>query len=270
MKGLRLVEDLLVRMGTIVIPFLPKRLWLRIREETAIVKRMDYERYPIHMCVDSWIENEVRLHSCNKEPGTIQWIENCFNPGDVFYDIGANAGAYSLIGFRFLKGKTKIYAFEPGFVTFPQLCRNIYLNNAGEAIVPLQVALSEETSLSAFHYQNLVPSGALHALGAPIDYRGRGFQPVLTLPILSYRLDDLVREFGLRIPNHIKIDVDGVECQILKGSEKILSSPELRSILVEINEERGDADEIKRLLNEKGFVLDSQQNDQSVYYRKSV
>jgi len=260
---------LAVQVSVGVIRLLPTRLWLRVREESAMVRRMDYEQCPIYMCVDSRIENDVRLHSCKKEPGTIEWIESWFRSGDVFYDIGANVGAYSLVASRFLGDKSRIYAFEPGFVTFPQLCKNIYLNGAGEAIVPLQVALSDQTSITTFHYQNLVTGGALHALGDPIDQYGKQFQSVLTLPTLAYRLDDFVRQFGLPMPNHIKIDVDGTEYQILKGAEVTLSHPELRSILLEFNEEHEDSDKIGQLLEEHGLVLHSRR-DNSLYFRKAL
>jgi len=229
-----------VRMGVGITRLLPKRLWLGIREEAALVKRMDYGRHSIYMCVDSWIENEVRLHSCSKEPGTVDWIEIWFKPGDVFYDIGANVGAYALVAFRFLEGKAKIYAFEPGFVTFAQLCRNIHLNDAADAIIPFQVALSDETSVSGFHYQNLLAGGALHALKTPVDQFGKRFRPVFTLAALGYRLDEFVRQFALPVPNHLKIDVDGTEYKILRGAEELLKQPELRSILIEINEEHED------------------------------
>jgi FkbM family methyltransferase len=257
----------LVRAGVWVVHLLPTKLWIRIREESAIVRPMDY-KLPIHICVDSWIENEVRLRSCEKEPGTVEWIEKWFRPGDVFYDIGANVGPYSLVAFRFVGGSIKIYAFEPGFMSFPQLCRNVYLNKGNEAIIPLQVALSDRTSLTAFHYQNLSFGGALHALGDPIDHRGNQFHPVFTIPTLTYRLDDFVRKFGLLLPNHIKIDVDGNELQILRGAGDILRRQELRSILLEVNEERKDAGDMVKLLEASGFVLHSQRYENCLYYRR--
>ena len=45
----------------------------------------------------------------------------------------------------------------------------------------------------------------------------------------------LTKTFGIEMPNYIKIDVDGLEHLILKGSKQILKS-KLKSILVEINE----------------------------------
>ncbi len=79
-----------------------------------------------------------------------------------------------------------------------------------------------------------------------------------------------MRQFDLPMPNHIKIDVDGTEGQILKGSTEILGRPELRSILLEVNEGREGAVEVVRLLEKSGFVLHSQRNGNSVYYKKDL
>jgi len=231
---------------------------------------MDYSQETIKMVVDSWIENDVRLFSSEKEPDTIEWLEKWFKPGDVFYDIGANVGAYSLVAFTYLNGKTKVFAFEPGFVTFPHLCKNIYLNNATGSIIPLPVALSDQTSLTSFHYQNLIPGGALHALGDPINHLGKLFEPVFTLSTISYKIDDFVRQFNLPIPNHIKIDVDGTEFRILKGAKITLSDPKLRSIMLEFNQEHEDSKNIGQLLEGHGLVLNSKHQENYLYYRKNI
>jgi len=266
----RLSIDLIVFVGSQLIRLIPAGIWLRIRDKAEIVGQLDYAGEPIRMVVDSWIENDVRLFSCEKEPDTVEWIENWFKPGDVFFDIEGNVGAYSLIAFQYLNGKTKIYAFEPGFVTFPQLCKNIYLNNAADSIFLLPIALSEQTSITSFHYQNLVTGGALHAMGDPIDQHGKLFQPVFTLPILSYSLGDFVHQFDLPIPNHIKIDVDGTEYQILQGAIKLLSHPDLRSILLEFNQKHKDSHKIEKLLESHGMVLHSRHHENNLYCKRGV
>ena len=53
-----------------------------------------------------------------KEPETIAWIDG-FNEGDVFYDIGANIGVYSL--YAAFKKKTQVFAFEPSPFNFATL-----------------------------------------------------------------------------------------------------------------------------------------------------
>ena len=248
------LENAAVRLGVCATRILPDRTWLRIREDAQIVRELDYSRVPTRIVVDSWIEKDARLNSCKREPGTVQWIEEWFKPGDVFFDIGANVGAYSLIAFQFLLGQARIYAFEPGFMNYPQLCRNIFLNNAGKAIVPLQVALSDRTDLSEFHYQNLTTGGALHALGAPLNQHKEVFEPVFSQPVISYRVDEILRQFDLPVPNHVKIDVDGTEVQVLKGFGDVLGRQELKSFMLEADNE-GDTIAMTEIMQMNGFVV---------------
>jgi FkbM family methyltransferase len=224
---------------------------------------MDYAARPILLNIESRLEHDIRLHSCAKEPETIRWIEDSFQEGDVFYDIGANVGAYSLVAAKANSGKILIYAFEPAYRNFAQLCQNIYLNGCGESIVPLGVALSDKTAMDDLNYQNLTPGGALHALGQPRDFKGDLFAPVFQQRTLSYRLDDLIRLFAIEPPNHIKIDVDGIEASILRGAEATLRNPSIRSVLVEVEESRPETTEILEFLRCKGFELRSKHRSTS-------
>src|SRR5262245_36848220 len=72
---------------------LPDEYLLQIKNTIEIKRRMDYEPHDIYLNIDSSTEFETRLHSCAKEPDTVEWIES-MKPGDTFYDIGANVGAY--------------------------------------------------------------------------------------------------------------------------------------------------------------------------------
>ncbi len=163
---------IIVPLLSIIIRVLPTRARFELRQRTAQTCRLEYPLADLQIVADSWIEGEFRSQEASKEPGTVDWIEKWIEAGDVFYDIGANIGSYSLITFGHLKGQVKIYAFESGFLTFTQLCKNFQLNSASPAIFPMQVALSESTMLASFHYQNLETGGAHHALGEPLDYKG--------------------------------------------------------------------------------------------------
>lgn len=215
---------------------------------------MDYSKVDIFLDISSPIEYRVRLRSCSKEPETVEWIERRFKRGDVFYDIGANVGAYSLVAAKYLKGETTIYAFEPSFLNYAQLSKNIFINKCQESVIPLNIALSDKTAIGNFHHQNLVPGGALHSFGEAVDSNNNKFTPVFTQPVLSYALDDFLKEFKIPLPNHIKLDVDGIEILILKGAKEILRSSQLRSILVEMNQDKGD---IITYLAEQGFRVSS-------------
>lgn len=229
---------------------------LELKDALNLTERMDYARHDIFLHVDSHAEHSLRLHSCKKEPDTVEWIETFMRPGDVFYDIGANVGPYSLVAAKFFAGAVKTYAFEPAFLNFTQLCRNVFLNNCQESVIPLSVALSDETAIGAFNYHNLVPGGSLHTFGEAIDHKGQRFEPVLKQPVISYRTDDLIKQFGLPVPNHIKIDVDGIELAVLQGAEKTLADPSVRSLVVELEEGEHET-QIGEYVAGKGFQLHS-------------
>ena len=70
------------------------------------------------------------------------------------------------------------------------------------------------------------------------------------MAVQTYRIDDLVQQLNMPFPNHIKIDVDGIECLILSGGVKTLSDIRVKSLIVEVderNEEQVDCvvDELK-------------------------
>lgn len=240
-----------------IIKIVPSGFLLIIKSNADVIKKMDYEKHDIFLNINSDIECYLRLHSCEKEPEMITWIHDFLKDGDAFYDIGANVGAYSLIASKYFNGKVKVYAFEPGFLTFAELCRNIITNKCQDSITPLQIALSDKTAIDVFNYNNLTPGGALHAFGEPLDYRGEVFMPVFRQQVLSYRIDDLIRQFGLQIPSHIKIDVDGIEHKILEGAGEILKKAALRSVIVELEEDSQKADKIIKLMSQSGFRVHS-------------
>ena len=255
-------------VATGLVRILPVRFWLELSERGRLVLTMDYRQHgPIRMRVGSWIEYEYRLQEARKEPETVAWIEKWFSPGDVFYDIGANVGSYSLIAYRRCGGDLTVYSFEPGCMTYPHLCQNIQLNQAGDRISPFQVALFDYTTVAMFHYQNLLTGGALHALDEPKDWRGEEFTPVSSLPALCYRLDDFVHQFELSTPTHVKIDVDGTELDILKGAAKTLQAPTVRTLVLETFDGSPYFAEIGQLITQYGFELHSRENDNYLYIK---
>jgi FkbM family methyltransferase len=231
---------------------LPLRVRALTKDRLGSTGVLDYSRGSIRLVVDS--ESELhRLYSCRKEPETVAWIEEFVRPGEVVFDIGANVGAFSLVVGRATGGRCTVYAFEPSFSTYAQLSRNVALNGCQGRVIPMLVALSDENGLVTFNYSSLDPGAALHALGDSVDYRGRPFRPALAQPVLSYRMDDFVAQFAGRTPNHIKLDVDGIELKVLRGGPKTLADPALRSVLVEVESGRAEEGGIEALLAAHGF-----------------
>jgi FkbM family methyltransferase len=215
------------------------RLQTRLHEGKEELRRLGHAVSPIG---EAWVDldyeparlkivaaAEKRWNSVAKEPYTVAWLERSLQDGDVFYDIGANIGAYSLIAAAASPESVRVIAFEPGYDNYSALCANIVLNELGNRIVALPVLLGSSTALTPFRYRRLGVGVAQH------DSLGEAsWEPVYEQPMLAYRLDDLVRQFKLPPPTHVKVDVDGAEVAVLQGAEQTLASPALRELLVEV------------------------------------
>lgn len=193
-----------------------------------------------------------RSRAAAKEPFTVAWIEGSLGAGDVFYDIGANIGAYSLIAARQKGGHLTVVSFEPSYSTYATLCENVVLNDVADVVKPLLVLLGEQTSVSAVRLRDRRAGAALHErVTGGADEQTDTARDDYRQPVLAYRIDDLVAA-GLPAPNHIKLDVDGVELSVLRGAEEALTDPRLKSMMIEVAE--SDAVEIGEVLAEHGIV----------------
>lgn len=168
-----------------------------------------------------------------KESWTAEWARS-LPPHSVFYDVGANIGIFSLLAAENTKKQIQVLAFEPALTNFPSLVENIRLNGLSNFIYPFGFGLGAATSFLKFNYQNSDPGGSLHSFGDIIQFKpNRSTDPVISIFTLCYALDDFVKMAGIPFPTHLKIDVDGMELQILEGSSKILKDMRLKEVQVE-------------------------------------
>jgi FkbM family methyltransferase len=193
-------------------------------------QRLDYEHADIYLRVTNKTET-FRVKACAKEPFTIDWIHSRVKHGDVLFDIGANVGAYSLVAAKKPGGGARVYAFEASYINVATLCANIALNDLAAQVTAVPVALSATTAMNVFNLRDLDSGAARHGLGEQMPETG---QLAFQQPVMAYRLDDFIEQFELPVPNHIKLDVDGGELDVLDGASRTLSCPTLQSMLVEV------------------------------------
>ena len=186
----------------------------------------------------------------SKEPETIAWIDS-FAPGDSLLDIGANIGIYSL--YAASKGSV-VVALEPDALNYALLNLNVRLNNFGSQLMPYLVAAHNEPKFSDFNISSYEWGGALNSFDNTLDFAGNSYEPVHSQGVYGIPLDSFLSQIAFK-PAHIKIDVDGNENIILRGAFNSLRSPELRSVLVELDDSRADYGESVSLIEQAGFVL---------------
>jgi FkbM family methyltransferase len=210
----------------------------RVRTGAGVeMVRLDYPHAELHL--EATVRHErKRAQACRKEPWTVEWLES-LAAGGVLWDLGANVGAYSLIAAARPSGGLRVVSVEPSFSTYASLCRNIVLNDLASSITPLPVMVGESTGVGTLRYADLAPGASFHEGAAPslIDT----FRSVYEQSVLTFALDDLVRDFGLPEPDYIKLDIDGGETLALHGAKDTLRR--VKSVMAEIsNREREDVD----------------------------
>jgi FkbM family methyltransferase len=157
-------------------------------------------------------------------------------PGDMVYDCGANLGLYCryLIG---VLGAGRVIAFEPSPDNRALLAENLALGNIADRVTVMPMALGDEDGMAEFQVDDMQSaSGTLSKVtgGEPcVGRRNLGLGP-LTEQVLCRRLDTVVAEKGLPLPDVIKIDVEGAEGLLLRGAAGLLRERAPR-LLVELH-----------------------------------
>ena len=174
--------------------------------------------------------------------------------GRILFDIGANIGIYSI--FHSLLNKGKSVSFEPSFFNLKQLTKNINLNRCEKLISVVSNPLSDSSRFSEFINGSEDEGGALSAFGVDYGFDGKRIPSNFKTNVLGFSLDNLFELGFLKDkPNLIKIDVDGIEDLILKGSINTLSSSECISVLVEVNDNFNPDNNVSNILMKCGFHL---------------
>jgi FkbM family methyltransferase len=196
-----------------------------------------------------------------KEPGTVAWIEE-FAPGDVLVDVGANVGVYSLCAARF-RG-ARVFAFEPESQNYAVLNENIYRNGLHDSVTAYCVALSDETGYRPLYLSEFQAGSSCHNLGEPLN------PDRVPMAVVAFRqgscvttLDRLVAEGVVPPPQHVKIDVDGIEHKVVRGAARTLADARVKSALVEVNTKLDEHWGIVDFMLERGFRYSEEEADRA-------
>lgn len=184
--------------------------------------------------------SKKRLRSLfSKEPITIAWIDT-FGEGETLYDIGANVGMYTI--YAAVMRNASVYAFEPEALNYAELNKNIYLNDLHDRVLGYCAALSDVDKTDRLLLSDFGLGISYHDFEENSWTGDKQFAPDWEVSrenrrpqgCIGRRLDSMVAE-GLAPPDHIKIDVDGLEHRVIEGMIETLRQPQLKTVLIEIN-----------------------------------
>lgn len=145
------------------------------------------------------------------EVGTLRVLDEFLKEGDIFVDVGAYVGFFSIYASKRVGRKGKVLAFEPNPPAYRILLKNLTLNDVPN-VIAFNVALG-----SREEYRHIrTPKGRPPSETTLLSGEEGGFR------VRVRRLDDVLDELGIDRVRMVKIDVEGWENEVLKGMERTL------------------------------------------------
>jgi FkbM family methyltransferase len=156
-------------------------------------------------------------------------------PEDLFVDIGANVGSYTILASGAIGART--ISFEPVPTTFARLQRNIRYNQLEGKVEAHRTAIGAAPGEILFTADTDTTNQV-----APPNYTGA----TVRVPVNS--ADELLRSDANPSVQMWKVDVEGYESEVLRGAEMSLANPHLKVVLLE-----GGSPEIVATMQRHGF-----------------
>jgi FkbM family methyltransferase len=142
------------------------------------------------------------------------WFVEQLRPGDVFIDVGAHIGYFSLLASGKVGEFGAVVSIEPSPTTFKSLEKNISLNPALRNVRAVNLAASDKERVVRI-YRGPETSTGLTSMN---DRRGNVFEAEVN----SAPLPRILTSSEFQRMRIIKIDVEGAEFQVVEG---LLASP---------------------------------------------
>lgn len=148
--------------------------------------------------------------------------------GSVFYDVGANAGFFSLLAARLVGSSGCVYSFEPVEENAVDIESQMILNGIHNCEVH-RIALSNKPGILQMH------TGPNSSMGRIVtsEEAKQSAAPLLSVDVTT--LDSFAPKH--RPPDLIKIDVEGEEANVLDGARSILNLPQAPTLVIELHGE---------------------------------
>lgn len=188
------------------------------------------------------------------EPNLTAWLQRTLVPGDVFVDVGANIGYFSVLASRLVGPAGAVVAIEALPQTHAALVANLGRNGARNVRTACVAAWDAETSLELFARAG-GPAGTTTAYASWADRWE--LAPAVEVP--ARPLSAILEPLEIGRARVIKIDAEGAEWRVVKGLARSL--PEARDdleVMLEIApallaEDGATTDDVAALFAEHGF-----------------
>jgi FkbM family methyltransferase len=190
-----------------------------------------------------------------EEKMIIDWLKS-FSADDVFFDIGANVGIYTV--YAAIKNKSLVtFSFEPELNNVQVLYENLYLNKLLERCTIIPLGVDSESKINTFFVRELTKGGAFNNVGGDPLYtidKTNSF----SMKTVCIDIDSFLKVYDMPKPTKVKIDVDGNEYRVLLGMKNTLEY--INEIYIELDLSIEEHVEASNFLKERGFSIAKVEN----------
>lgn len=173
------------------------------------------------------VEPGLNAATCNLYTGIYEFEEMAFvlhflRDGDLFIDVGANIGAYTVLAAGVCSATS--IAVEPVPATYAHLIRNLNLNGIRDKVDARNIGISDKRGRLRF---TAGQDSVNHVATNDELMRSE------TVEVEVRTLDEVSPAAG--VPTLLKIDVEGYETNVIEGGAKTISNDALRAVVIELN-----------------------------------
>ncbi|MGA9531620.1 MAG: FkbM family methyltransferase [Anaerolineales bacterium] len=193
------------------------------------------------------LQEEKDLWLGTYEPDLQRTLRQVLGPGMTVYDVGANVGYLTIAMARQVGPAGQVHAFEPLPANFERLVDAVGLNHMQGVVNPVQAAVGAAAGTARFLVHHSGGMGKLEgSAGRQTAYEG-------TIDVQAVSLDEYAGQKLDRVPDWIKIDVEGGEVGVLHGAHNLLADAR-PGLLLELHGPAAAAG-VWRLLTEVDYVM---------------
>lgn len=139
---------------------------------------------------------------------------------DLFVDVGANVGTYTILAAAAIG--TPTIAFEPIPISFRALEENIRINRIQNIVDLKNIGVGNRCGVATF-------TSSLDAMNHVVEDSEKLNNTV------KCKIDTLDSILGGKIPKLLKIDVEGFELPVIEGAQQVLQNQNMEAIIIELN-----------------------------------
>ena len=168
------------------------------------------------------------------EPHVTRLFQHLLSPGDVFVDVGAHIGYYTLLASKLVGPEGHVYALEPTRTTYEVLCSNLALNGVAN-VTALRIAAGAEDGRAPLYDAPLGHSGKASIRDPSGSDRAgeHGFAGAIGVDVRP--VASVVPQSERERVRLVKIDVEGYEAEVLSGLEALFAMGIRPALVVEIH-----------------------------------